>query len=101
MKNLEIERLVEANWINPNPTSNSFPATLQIILEDKVGVFAEITRVIANDGLPMIAINARKDKKHNAVAVVTVEISNHNQLNLLINHIESLPNTIKVFRTTI
>ena len=49
----------------------------------------------------MIAINARKDKKHNAVAVVTVEISNHNQLNLLINHIESLPNTIKVFRTTI
>lgn len=101
LKNLEIERLVEANWINPNPTSNSFPATLQIILEDKVGVFAEITRVIANDGLPMIAINARKDKKHNAVAVVTVEISNHNQLNLLINHIESLPNTIKVFRTTI
>ncbi len=101
LKNLEIERLVEANWINPNPTSNSFPATLQIILEDKVGVFAEITRVIANDGLPMIAINARKDKKHNAVAVVTVEISNHNQLNLLISHIESLPTTIKVFRTTI
>ena len=101
LKTLEIERLVEANWINPNPTSNSFAATLQIILEDKVGVFAEIAKIIANEGLPMIAINARKDKKHNAVAVVTVEISNHNQLNLLINRLENYPGTIKVFRTII
>jgi len=101
LKTLEIERLVEANWINPNPTSNSFAATLQIILDDKIGVFAEIAKIIANEGLPMIAINARKDKKHNAVAVVTVEISNHNQLNLLINRLENYSGTIKVFRTTI
>jgi len=101
LKTLEIDRLIEANWINPNPTSNSFPATLQIILEDKVGVFAEIAKIIAEEGLPMIAINARKDKKHNAVAVVTVEISNHKQLNMLITRLEDYPDTIKVFRTTI
>ncbi len=101
LKNLEVERLIEAKWINPNPTSNSFAATLQIILEDKVGVFAEITKLIANEGLPIIAINARKDKQHNAVAVVTVEISNHNQLNQLINRLQNMPNTIKVFRTTV
>ncbi len=101
VKSLEIERLIEAKWINPNPTTNSFAATLQIILDDKVGVFAEITKVIANEGLPIIAINARKDKQRNAVAVVTVEISNHNQLNKLIKRIQGMPNTIKVFRTTI
>ncbi len=101
LKSLEIERLIEAKWINPNPTANSFAATLQIILEDKIGVFAEIAKIIASEGLPMIAINARKDKKYNAVAVVTVEISNHNQLNHLINRLEASPNTIKVFRTTI
>lgn len=101
LKTLEIERLIEASWINPNPTSSNFAATLQIMLEDKVGVFAEIAKIIADEGLPMIAINARKDKKHNAVAVVTVEISNHNQLNMLIGRLENYPGTIKVFRTTI
>lgn len=69
-------------------------------MEDKVGAFAELTKVIAAEKLPIMSINARKDRNKNAIAVVTVEITNHEQLNQLIARIETLPNTIKVFRTT-
>ena len=69
-------------------------------MEDKVGAFAELTKAIAAEKLPIMSINARKDRNKNAIAVVTVEITNHEQLNQLIARLETLPNTIKVFRTT-
>ena len=59
-----------------------------------------MTKVIAAEKLPIMSINARKDRNKNAIAVVTVEITNHEQLNQLIARLETLPNTIKVFRTT-
>ena len=99
LKSLEKERLVEAHWINKN-SENTFGATIQIVMEDKVGAFAELTKVIAAEKLPIMSINARKDRNKNAIAVVTVEITNHEQLNQLIARLETLPNTIKVFRTT-
>ena len=99
LKSLEKERLVEAHWINKS-SENTFGATIQIVMEDKVGAFAEMTKIIAAEKLPILSINARKDRNKNAIAVVTVEISNHEQLNQLIIRLEALPYTIKVFRTT-
>ena len=46
----------------------------------------------------MTAINARKDKKGNAVANVTVEISNHDQANQLITKLKSIPAVINAYR---
>jgi len=100
VKTFEKERLVEAEWAKVT-TEATFSATLQIISEDKGGVFADITRVIANENLPLLSINARKDPKtRNAVATVTVDIENNEQVALLIAKLNNLPNTIKVFRTT-
>ncbi|HPG92580.1 MAG TPA: bifunctional (p)ppGpp synthetase/guanosine-3',5'-bis(diphosphate) 3'-pyrophosphohydrolase [Clostridia bacterium] len=100
VKTFEKERLVEAEWAKVT-TEATFSATLQIISEDKGGVFADITRVIANENLPLLSINARKDPKtRNAVATVTVDIENNEQVALLVAKLNNLPNTIKVFRTT-
>ncbi|MEG2158997.1 MAG: TGS domain-containing protein, partial [Clostridia bacterium] len=99
VKSLESERLVEATWVNAK-TEATFPATIQIVSEDKGEVFANITKAIANENLPLIAMNARKDKSHNAVATITIEISDHQQVIQLIKKLKTLPNTIEVFRTT-
>lgn len=99
IKALEKERLVEAKWAYTDANA-TFPATIQIISEDKGDIFAEITRAIANEGLPMVAINARKDKKGNAVAQVTVEISNHDQVNQLISKLMAIQHVINVYRTS-
>ncbi|MBQ9715865.1 MAG: hypothetical protein IJV77_05605, partial [Clostridia bacterium] len=76
-------------------------ASLQVLCEDKGVVFADLTKIITNQNLPIISFNARKDKNHNIVAVFAVEIKDHKQLNQLIDKIRAYPNTLDVFRTTI
>ena len=98
IKNMEVERIVAAEWANTDERT-TFPATIEIIAEDKGDIFAEITKTIANESLPLVAINARKDKQGNAVATITVEISNHEQVNQLMNRIRTIAAVINVFRT--
>ncbi|MCM1289284.1 MAG: bifunctional (p)ppGpp synthetase/guanosine-3',5'-bis(diphosphate) 3'-pyrophosphohydrolase [Corallococcus sp.] len=98
VKNMEPERLVRAEWANTDGNT-AFPATIEIISEDKGDIFAEITKAIVNESLPIVAINARKDKKGNAVATITVEISNHDQVNQLMNKLKTIPAVINVYRT--
>ncbi len=98
VKNMEKERLVKAEWISMEGQA-TFVATIEIVSEDKGDIFADITKTIANEGLPLVAINARKDKKGNAVATVSVEISNHEQVNQLMAKILSIPAVINVYRT--
>ncbi len=98
VKSMEKERLVEASWASM-ATSATFPATIQIVADDKGDIFADITKAIVNERLPISSINARKDKKGNAVALVTVEISSHEQVQGLIVKLKTIPNIIDVFRT--
>ena len=99
IKGLESERLIEAEWAATDGSA-TFLATIQIVSENKGEVFADITKVISGEGLSLMSINARKDKNHNAVALVSVEISNQSQLEMLMTKLRSLPSTIDVFRTT-
>ena len=99
VKSMEKERLIKAEWANVDKNT-TFPATIQILSEDKGDIFAEITKAIANEGLPIVAINARKDKKGNAIATVTVEITNHDQVNQLINKLMSIKNVVRAYRTS-
>ena len=99
VKSLEKERLVEAEW-SQDVTGASFSASLQVLCEDKGIVFADLTKIITNQNLPIISFNARKDKNHNIVATFSVEIKDHKQLNQLIDKIRSYPNTLDVYRTT-
>lgn len=98
IKNMEKERLVQAIWANTDEKT-TFPVSIAIIAEDKGDIFADITKTIVTEGLPLVAINARKDKKGNAVATITVEISNHDQANQLMNKLQTIPAVIKAYRT--
>lgn len=99
VKAMEKERLVEAEWITTDGNT-TFPATIQIVADDKGDIFADITKAIVNEKLPIVAINARKDKRGNAVAIVTVEISNHDQVNSLLVKLKGIQNVISAYRTT-
>lgn len=99
VKSMEKERLVEASWVQSEGATATFVATIEIIAEDKGDIFADITKTIVNEGLPMVGINARKDKKGNAVATVSVEISNHDQVAQLMKKVQTIPAVINVYRT--
>lgn len=98
IKGFEKERLVHAEWSNMDANA-TFPVSIEIVSEDRGDIFADITKAVANENLPMLAINARKDKKGNAVANITVEITNHDQALQLINKLRSIPAVINAYRT--
>lgn len=97
IKNLENERLVHVEWSNMD-ANTTFPAAIEVRSEDKGDIFAELIKTVANEGLPLLAINARKDKKGNALATLSVEISNHDQASQLMNKIRAIPAVISVYR---
>ena len=98
IKNMEPERIVHAEWARM-ATQTTFPVSIEIVAEDKGDIFAEITKTIVNENLPLVAINARKDRKGNAIATITVEISNHDQANQLMNKLKTIAAVISVYRT--
>lgn len=97
IKNLENERLVHVEWSNMD-ANTTFPASIEVKAEDKGDIFAELIKTVANEGLPLLAINARKDKKGNALATLSVEISNQDQALQLMNKIRTIPAVISVYR---
>ena len=97
IKHLERERLVHVEWSNMDGNT-PFPVTIEVRSEDKGDIFAELIKMVANEDLPLLAINARKDKKGNALATLSVEISNHDQALQLMNKIRTIPAVISVYR---
>jgi GTP pyrophosphokinase len=99
VKGMEEERLVPAEWVQTQGNA-TFQASIQILMEDKGFILTEITKVISSEGLDMTSVNARKDKKGNAVAIITVEINNHDQVNQLITKLNQVKHVISARRTT-
>ncbi|MEG2086440.1 MAG: ACT domain-containing protein, partial [Clostridia bacterium] len=98
LKGLENVRMIEAQWAQTQ-TGATFLATIQIVSENKGEVFTEIAKTISAEKLSLMSINARKDKNHNAIALISVEIANQTQLEMLMTKLRALPATLEVFRT--
>lgn len=99
VKNMEEERLIEANWpeINGN---KAFIATLQIKTENISGILASVTTIISNMKVPINSASARVDKSETGTIIIAVEISSIQQLNDIINKLSALHGVIEVFRAT-
>lgn len=95
-------RLIEAEWEAPEDSSArlSFLASLQIETDDEPGMLTSISACISDMGLSIDSLNARRAKDHrSAVLVISVEIRNIEQLNLLIRKLSQVKGVQNVIRT--
>jgi GTP pyrophosphokinase len=99
IKQLERERMIDAEW--SGDLNTKFSVSLQVTAEDKGEFTIDITKIITNLNIPILAMNAKKNKNHNLEAVVTVEITDNEQLARLIEKLRSHPRTLDVFRTRV
>ena len=91
-------RLVNVHWANI--ASESFKSTLEILVQDKQGMLAEISICIANMRIPIHSLNAREANKDQlAVIQTTVGINDLTQLNLVINTLKKIDGVVSVKRT--
>lgn len=91
------QRIVDVDW--GQATSASYAVNLHITAFDRQGLLRDITGVLANEEINVIAVNTLSDKKNNTARMtLTVEISNLEALSRVLAKISQLPNVSEVWR---
>jgi len=89
-------RLIEVSWYKGK--SASYQAELTVKAHDRTQLLMEITNVIGDAGIPLKAINARTTKDNVAMMHLTVEITDTEQLEKIINKIKRVQNVFEITR---
>lgn len=91
------ERLIEVEW--GLGTVNTYPVDVHIRAFDRQGLLRDITALLANERINVIAVNTRSDKSdHTADMTLTLEIANLDQLGKVLDQVNALPNVMEVQR---
>ena len=89
-------RLVEVDW---GEEVQAYPVDLHIEAFDRQGLLRDITNILANEKVNVIAANTHTDKQDQTVMMnLTIEITGTAQLGTVIDKINQLPNVADVHR---
>lgn len=91
------DRWIKASWAGVD--DSTYRATIDVIAEDRITIFADITTAIATNHIPLHEMNAHHLKNGNMNLVVTVEIAGMEQLSNVMSRLQKIPGVISVERT--
>lgn len=78
---------------------SAYPVDIQIAAFDRQGLLRDVSSILANEKINVIAVNTLSDKKkHIANMTLTLEIDDLHRLSKLLTKINSLPNVLEVKR---
>lgn len=98
-KNDEPERIVEVSW--GEQVNSTYPVDLEILAYDRTGLLRDIMLVVANTGTNITAVNTLSHAEESmADMLLTIEISDIDQLGKIMNQVGALPNIVAVQRAT-
>jgi len=95
--NMEPERLISVYW--DNQEDKPYQTRIRIICENKKGVLARITELLAKDEVNIDALTSTPLLDGRAEMELTIEVNNASQLYDVINKIQTLPQIIEVIRS--
>lgn len=99
LKNIsdELERIVDVSW-ESNDVSE-FQVDLHIAADDRTGLLADVSNANANMKVPIVTLNARKDKTGQAIIDLTITVKHIDQLQQIVKQIKKVRGVKDVFRT--
>jgi GTP pyrophosphokinase len=90
-------RLIEVSW--NHQTDRKYPVNIQIEAYDRQGLIKDITALLSNEKINVIAVNTRTDPQdQRARMTLTLEVADVNQISRAIDRIASLRNVRDVRR---
>ena len=93
----EPERMIQVNW-GPIPVS-TYPVDIEIRAYDRSGLLRDVSQVLLNERINVLAVNTRSNKEDNtALMSLTIEIPGLDSLGRLLGKISQLPNIIETRR---
>jgi GTP pyrophosphokinase len=93
------ERIIVVDW--GEATLQTFPVDINITAFDRHGLLNDITAVVANEKINVIAVNTRSNSSdHTASMNLTLEIPDIDTLSRVLARINQLPNILQVRRVS-
>ncbi|MCX4025487.1 GTP diphosphokinase [Endozoicomonas sp. SM1973] len=90
-------RFIEVGWVSEQV--NIYPVNVLIKAYDRSGLLRDITIVLANEKVNVLAVNTQSDKDDNlAVMKLTIEVSSLQALGRVLAKINQVSNVIEVVR---
>ncbi len=92
----EVSRLIEAEW-EAEPTQ-SYPIAIRVEAYDRTGLLSDITQVVAENKVNIVAAQVAVTQDHTAVVTATLQVHSVSQLARVMSRIETLKDVISVQR---
>lgn len=86
-------RLIEVEWSQRQRQRQTYPVDIEILAFDRQGLLRDITAILSNEKVNVLAANTHTDKQHYTVRMqLTLEISSIEELSRVLGRIAQLPN---------
>ena len=92
----EISRLIEVEW-EAAPTQ-TYPIAIRVEAYDRTGLLSDITQVVAENKVNIVAAAVGVTPDHTAVVTATLQVHSVSQLARVMSRIENLKDVINVQR---
>src|SRR6476469_1734768 len=92
----EVSRLIEAEW-EAEPTE-TYPIAIRVEAYDRTGLLSDITQVVAENKVNIVAAHVGVTPDHTAVVTATIQVHSVSQLARVMSRIETLKDVISVQR---
>jgi len=92
----EVSRLIEVEW-EAAPTQ-TYPIAIRVEAYDRTGLLSDITQVVAEHKVNIVAAQVGVTPDHTAVVTATLEVASVSQLARVMGRIENLKDVISVQR---
>jgi GTP pyrophosphokinase len=92
----EVSRLIEVEW-DTEPTQ-TYPIAIRVEAFDRTGLLNDITQVVAENKVNIVAANVGVSQDHTAVVTATLQVHSVSQLARVMGRIENLKDVISVQR---
>lgn len=96
----EPERLIDVAWADSTNSAGASLATLQAEALDRHGLLAELTGVLTEQNLPILALSSQASDDRIANVRFTIEVSDTKQLGALMNQLRNVEGVFDIYRVT-
>ena len=96
----EPARLIDVAWADNTSAGGASLATLQAEALDRHGLLAELTGVLTDQKLPILALSSQASDDQIANVRFTIEVSDTKQLGALMNQLRNVEGVFDIYRVT-
>ncbi len=92
----EVPRLIEVEW--ESAPAQSYPIAIRVEAYDRTGLLNDITQVVAENKVNIVAASVNVNPDHTAVVTATLQVASLSQLARVMSRIEGLKDVLSVQR---